>query len=302
VKHGEELICSYFACRNAGIKFRYCSHCKVPVAKRNFRKRHKHGGEDIAMGADDSGGEDDIIPVKKGIPSQIFQMAASPEEAAEEDGISSQSADSSHHLKKKVPEVNIQQGLVRSSMQSFEAASHMKKTQNSKPNLAMARTDTGRISEDRQQRWATLLGKRPATKDGDSMSAWLMEVLAVSDLETPLKLNDEGAALLAHKKKAKQYGPERNESPRSDIYSGSSNDDSGASNHKLDDKGMSALGTFNTGIVKKKRLAELLKDEIETTNLSDSLVSGVSGSFAEWKERKKQKKQSKFNGSGPVEK
>jgi hypothetical protein len=45
VKHGEELICSYFACRNAGIKFRYCSHCKVPVAKRNFRKRHKHGGD-----------------------------------------------------------------------------------------------------------------------------------------------------------------------------------------------------------------------------------------------------------------
>jgi hypothetical protein len=29
VEHGEELICSYFACRNAGIKFRYCTHCKV---------------------------------------------------------------------------------------------------------------------------------------------------------------------------------------------------------------------------------------------------------------------------------
>ena len=33
VEHGEELMCSYFACRNAGIKFRYCAHCKVPVGK-----------------------------------------------------------------------------------------------------------------------------------------------------------------------------------------------------------------------------------------------------------------------------
>ena len=31
VEHGEELICSYFACRNAGIKFRYCTHCKVRI-------------------------------------------------------------------------------------------------------------------------------------------------------------------------------------------------------------------------------------------------------------------------------
>jgi hypothetical protein len=61
VRHGEELICSYFACRNAGVKFRYCSHCKVPVAKRNFRKRHRHGDSDKSKGImdddDDSEGE-----------------------------------------------------------------------------------------------------------------------------------------------------------------------------------------------------------------------------------------------------
>jgi hypothetical protein len=31
------------SCRNAGVKFRYCSFCKAPVAKRNFRRRHNHG-------------------------------------------------------------------------------------------------------------------------------------------------------------------------------------------------------------------------------------------------------------------
>lgn len=36
VEHGEELICSYFACRNAGIKFRYCTHCKVRFSFLSF--------------------------------------------------------------------------------------------------------------------------------------------------------------------------------------------------------------------------------------------------------------------------
>lgn len=42
VRHGEDLICSYLACRNAGVKFRYCAICRVPVAKRNFHQRHNH--------------------------------------------------------------------------------------------------------------------------------------------------------------------------------------------------------------------------------------------------------------------
>ena len=43
IEHGDELLCSFPTCRSAGAKFRYCLHCKVPVAKRNFRNRHKHG-------------------------------------------------------------------------------------------------------------------------------------------------------------------------------------------------------------------------------------------------------------------
>eukprot|EP00537_Pseudo-nitzschia_pungens_P012026 CAMPEP_0172391864 /NCGR_PEP_ID=MMETSP1061-20121228/8164_1 /TAXON_ID=37318 /ORGANISM="Pseudo-nitzschia pungens, Strain cf. pungens" /LENGTH=1022 /DNA_ID=CAMNT_0013122585 /DNA_START=143 /DNA_END=3211 /DNA_ORIENTATION=- len=53
IKHGTELLCSYFACRNAGIKFRYCVHCKLPVAKRNFAKRHRHSGSKIIAESDD---------------------------------------------------------------------------------------------------------------------------------------------------------------------------------------------------------------------------------------------------------
>jgi len=60
IEHGDELVCSYPSCRQAGVKFRYCLHCKVPVAKRNFRNRHRHGvpGGD---GGSDSGEDDASI-------------------------------------------------------------------------------------------------------------------------------------------------------------------------------------------------------------------------------------------------
>lgn len=248
VRHGEELICSYFACRNAGIKFRYCSHCKVPVAKRNFRKRHKHGGEEIAkIPGEDSDGEEEIA-VKKGIPSQI---TANHKEAVEADGISSQSTDSNPREKAD----DMHKGLVR-TVQTFESS------KNHAVLPVAAALDEAKISGERQKRWMDLLSKRPSTKDGDAMSTWLMEVLAISDLETPLK-GSEGEGV-AKKPRADSLG--------SDGY-GSSNDDS--------DKKAKAKSPPGA-VVKKKRPAEEEEGQ-------DGFV--VSGSFAAWKERKKQKKQ-----------
>jgi len=40
--HGELLNCSHPFCSEKGFKFRYCMFCKLPVAKRNFTKRHSH--------------------------------------------------------------------------------------------------------------------------------------------------------------------------------------------------------------------------------------------------------------------
>jgi len=41
--HGTIVICSHPVCVSSGRKFRYCSVCMIPVAKRNFSKRHAHG-------------------------------------------------------------------------------------------------------------------------------------------------------------------------------------------------------------------------------------------------------------------
>jgi hypothetical protein len=295
VKHGEELICSYFACRNAGIKFRYCSHCKVPVAKRNFRKRHKHGGEDIPKGTGDDSGDEVEMAVKKGIPSQI---TANHEASTEADGISSQSADSTKEQEKNMTEADVQQGLVRNSMRTFEIKKSKDNTLKDAP--AVAPPEDDKISEQRQKCWVSLLARRPSTKDGDSMSVWLMEVLAVSDLATPLKSSEEVSATISQethptgKKKAETNprGRKRGEtldsdSARSDTGYGSSNDESGGKK--------AASGPFSGGIVKKKRPANVLSKEERKQGGSGGSPSEpyASGSFAEWKERKKQKKSMK---------
>lgn len=41
--HGTTLVCTHPVCAKSGRKFRWCSVCQIPVAKRNFGKRHGHG-------------------------------------------------------------------------------------------------------------------------------------------------------------------------------------------------------------------------------------------------------------------
>lgn len=42
------------------------------------------------------------------------------------------------------------------------------------------------IDEKRSLIWSTLLGRRPVADDGDEMSKWLMDIMAVSDLKAPI--------------------------------------------------------------------------------------------------------------------
>lgn len=57
-----------------------------------------------------------------------------------------------------------------------------------KPTLDMTgKAKQKKIDDDRAQRWASLLWRRPPTSDSNGMSSWLLDVLAVSDLDKPLK-------------------------------------------------------------------------------------------------------------------
>ena len=75
--HGESLTCSYKACRDGGIKFRYCAVCKKPVTKRNFRQRHTHAGE-LGLGDcdDDQPEKDDVKNLSTIYPSDAGETAS----------------------------------------------------------------------------------------------------------------------------------------------------------------------------------------------------------------------------------
>ena len=70
---------------------------------------------------------------------------------------------------------------------SGNAASVPPTTTQSAVDAAPIRSTSGRrIEPERSSRWADLLRDRPSTGDSNAMSSWLLEVLAVSDLEKPL--------------------------------------------------------------------------------------------------------------------
>lgn len=146
-----------------------------------------------------------------------------------------------------------------------------------------------KICAEREGLWAQLLAKRPPTKDGEAVSAWLMEVLSVSDLDTPLKENGQvspnAVSSLPFKTGAGAPGVAAQLAAASKNWS-----KNGA--------GKEADPAHPSGAAKKKRPLSALMDEDseETDDDSDEPPAkedgppkkGV-GSFAEWKDRKKHK-------------
>lgn len=126
-----------------------------------------------------------------------------------------------------------------------------------------------KISAEREHRWNGLLEKRPPTKDGEAVSAWLMEVLSVSDLDTPL---DESKA---------ENPVAADGGLTSKSVTGTNVPDNSICTHKMVD-----------GVVvnkKKRPLPKIAKREHADESSSSPLSKKDQSSFAEWKDRKKNK-------------
>eukprot|EP00980_Cylindrotheca_fusiformis_P030431 scaffold24801_cov181-Cylindrotheca_fusiformis.AAC.9 len=155
IKHGAELVCSYNACRNAGTKFRYCVHCSLPVAKRNFFKRHKHTGK---------------------IPADRLVVGLQKDE----DDVSSSDGESKKPIKKRVKTWNSKKLLGKLVDQKAKEINNGGKGQSKQKFVSS--DEKSDLVESRKKEWDTLLGKRPRSNDEASMLKWVQNVLAVSDL------------------------------------------------------------------------------------------------------------------------
>ena len=351
VEHGEELICSYFACRNAGIKFRYCTHCKVPVAKRNFRKRHKHGKTSPSNDDNDdqsnSGGEEDtnaankikkakkdITPIPNGstvkkdagvvgprqppasIPpycqpatkgstaEEILQARASDLPNAPQQNGTNQTGTV---LSGSNSKTRTESAIASDEQEAAAALLSQHSGGGGGGSAAPTATTSGgagdgssgnaansarKITPDRERAWARLLAKRPPTKDGEAVSAWLMEVLSVSDLDSPAASSSTTKDTTSQSTSAMstlgaQVGSEAaaQAEAASKEWSGAKKKktNGGTGNSNGNTEAGAAPATGGTGgqsvLIKKKR--PLNSDSKEEAPKHDS--------FAEWKERKKHK-------------
>lgn len=153
------------ACRNAGVKFRYCSHCKAPVAKRNFRRRHNHGltNEEDHSAHDDSEVEDTRV------------VGAGDERKMKEP----------QSKKIKTADV-VPPGTNSSTRQELVNEGPV--------------NEVDKLGQNRRLLWASLLEERPLTSDGESLSEWIDKVLLISDAEQPFPPREE-PVMIAPKKK-----------------------------------------------------------------------------------------------------
>ncbi len=166
-KHGENLVCSYYACRNGGIKFRYCAYCMAPVAKRNFSRRHDHGmskkkGANSIRDEDEEDEDDDTLGENENTASDKGSMNSA---------VNSLEAAVKRLTEPSVPEIESKRPRLGGDTISTEENE----------------TVIGEgVSSKRRYIWNNLLNKRPRGKDPKVLSHWLNQVIAVSDPEFPL--------------------------------------------------------------------------------------------------------------------
>lgn len=203
-KHGEDLVCSYFACRNGGVKFRYCAHCMAPVAKRNFCRRHDHGMSDKLPPKEDE--EDESMEesdsnngksAKTGKSSSSIKKPEKNVSASQPSSLDvlSKAASSTTSPKMKVLEQETQpqakpQPQIKQAMIEPTLDDQAKMTVEQGDDYDDDDSELAHISKKRRKMWSALLIKRPRTKDPRQLSSWLNEVLTVSDFEMPFEQNE----------------------------------------------------------------------------------------------------------------
>ena len=338
-KHGEDLVCSYFACRNGGVKFRYCAHCMAPVAKRNFCRRHDHGlsakgGEGEKFEEDEASmdhsdrsgdkGKPDPAPSsskeKPKTPSKEKDMPVSSLDVLSKAATSSFLMQTDQQKKRKKPSseeekvtaVVVSQPAITSD-QDADAA------------------DLASISMKRRNMWSALLIKRPRTKDPRHLSSWLNEVLTVSDFETPLESPEAAQPKVVRSEASvekkvstaeKAKKPREPEAPSNEANGNSKEKKGGEKEKKKRKMESSEDGSNSSKEDKKSKKEEKVskksgekKHAEKRTENGDKKVSkksskdspsskpedGFVGSFADWRDRKKEKALSK-KGSGSLRK
>ncbi len=196
IEHGDELLCSFPLCRNAGAKFRYCLHCKVPVAKRNFRNRHKHGkgtpSPTVPSGKTKNAYEHEDMQVDgKDAKAEIRDDDCENHHAEEEDGEkppASMESSSGDDVEFSQILANVK-GItdVSSSTESTALSSERSmdddnnNNNNNRTEVVVDSASRGTVSSSHDvtkvQKWVEMLENKPGPEDEQAMAIWMANLM-----------------------------------------------------------------------------------------------------------------------------
>ena len=156
-------------------------YCKLPVAKRNFAKRHRHAGK---IAADDLPRDFD--------ESCDDNLSVSDRGTASATGGKSKLSSSSRGSKRK--RCDPQELLEQLAAHNVDEVQQ----EDGSPKEPFTGKVLESLLKERQEAWAALLLKRPRTKEGSkAMMSWVLEVLRTSDMEesAPITVKVETTAV-----------------------------------------------------------------------------------------------------------
>lgn len=212
-------MCSYRHCQEGGVKFRYCSECRLPVAKRNFHQRHSHGlaasrrtllppsikphlQGGVVESTHDSRKESKprwtTTNQQEDAPTSTEQATRRPimphhdqqqDHVVEEEGF----VDRGHpktvcDKKPPQPQHNKQSKQPRGAAAGADGGPQilandvLKGTTEVLTMTAASRETTLLV---REWEWAELLHRRPPSSDTEAISKWLFEVMSISEFPQP---------------------------------------------------------------------------------------------------------------------
>jgi hypothetical protein len=284
-------MCSYNACRKTGIKFRYCAYCNVPVAKRNFRRRHQHGGEPDgeSQSGDDTASRSSAEEEKSKTPSKTVKQVKSVEKpldmstsmisdknksGADSTAIKQESQISSPSNPEEQKNVEADEsdeaGCRRSSFTSSSDESHNRMTNN---RMTMSDRDSDSLQSPTALRTVAALpsAQQPPialrTNNDDRTTRW-------AALLTKRPPSDDSNAMQAWLVEVLSV---------SDIAMPLKDEDKkGGENYKADPIGQETSNAKSKASLLTKKRPHLMAT-VEEVNVSRA----KDGGFAEWKERKK---------------
>lgn len=192
IQHGDELLCSFPACRSAGAKFRYCLHCKVPVAKRNFRNRHKHGNigekkksspKDEEESLQENHDEEEEEPSDFHENNEVKKETENQDSDEDDGDLKPSSSPSTERLEQSRPSLSLSNQDQEDEKPTASPASDIGRSQGANSAEAVGTVSIQSTHDpDKVQAWVSLLESKPDPSDKHAMAIWMMNLMSATEL------------------------------------------------------------------------------------------------------------------------